>query len=142
MTTQARRRPIAQAFNAKSDNEIAMGAYALNLAHTGHQGEADTFLTDKHQSNPKSARLEAYLAEVKSLEKDSGSAQQLAQDALRLDPNFKDAMIVIARDHYRAGRTDLAKYAITAVLDGFGQASPARDPGQRRGAPSSSAHRA
>jgi len=118
-----------QAFNVKGDNEIAMGAYALNLAHTGHQGEADTFLTDKHQRNPKSARLEAYLAEVKSLEKDSGSAQQLAQDALRLDPNFKDAMIVIARDHYRSGRTDLAKYAITAVLDGFGQASPARDPG-------------
>jgi len=76
-----------QAFNVKGDNEIAMGAYALNLAHTGHQGEADTFLTDKHQRNPKSARLEA------------------------------------------SGRTDLAKYAITAVLDGFGQASPARDPG-------------
>ncbi len=118
-----------QAFNAKSDNEIAMGAYALNLAHTGHQGEADTFLTDKHQRNPSSARIESYLAEVKSLEKDSGSAQHLAQDALRIDPNYKDAMIVIARDHYRAGRTDLAKYAITAVLDGFGQASPARDPG-------------
>jgi len=118
-----------QAFNAKSDNELAKGAYALNLAHTGHQGEADTFLTDQHQKNPKSARLEAYLAEVKSLEKDSSSAQQLAQDALRIDPNFKDAMIVIARDHYRAGRIDLAKYALTAILDGFGQASPARDPG-------------
>jgi tetratricopeptide (TPR) repeat protein len=118
-----------QAFNAKSDNELAMGAYALNLAHTGHQGEADTFLSDKHQRAPNSARIETYLAEVKSLEKDSSSAQQLAQDALRIDPNFKDAMIVIARDHYRAGRPDLAKYAITAVLDGFGQASPARDPG-------------
>lgn len=118
-----------QAFNAKSDNEIAMGAYALNLAHTGHQSEADQFLTDKHQKNPKSARLETYLAEVKSLAKDSGAAQQLAQDALRLDPNFKDAMIVIARDHWRAGRPELAKYALTAVLDGFGQASPARDPG-------------
>ncbi len=118
-----------QAFTAKSDNEIAMGAYALNLAHTGHQGDADTFLSDKHQRNPKSARLETYLAEVKSLAKDSTSAQQLAQDALRIDPNFKDAMIVIARDHYRAGRIDLAKYALTAVLEGFGQASPARDPG-------------
>jgi Tfp pilus assembly protein PilF len=118
-----------QAFNAKSDNELAMGAYALNLAHTGHQSEADSFLTDKHQKSPNSARLETYLAEVKSLAKDSSSAQQLAQDALRLDPNFKDAMIVIARDHYRAGRVDLAKYAITSVLDGFGQASPARDPG-------------
>ena len=117
------------AFSAKSDNEIAMGAYALNLAHTGHQSEADSFLTTKHQNNPKSARLETYLAEVKSLEKDSADAQRLAQDALRLDPNDKDAMIVIARDHYRAGRVDLAKYALTAILDGFGQASPARDPG-------------
>jgi len=118
-----------QAFNAKSDNEIAMGAYALNLAHTGHQSEADNFLTSAHQKNPGSARIETYLAEVKSLEKDSTSAQQLAQDALRIDPNFKDAMIVIARDHYRAGRTELASYALRAVLDGFGQASPARDPG-------------
>ncbi len=118
-----------QAFAAKSDNEIAMGAYALNLAHTGHQSDADSFLTQKFQQNPKSARLEAYLAEVKSLERDSADAQRMAQDALRIDPNYKDAMIVIARDHYRAGRTDLAKYALTAILDGFGQASPARDPG-------------
>lgn len=118
-----------QAFSAKSDNEIAMGAYALNLAHTGHQSDADSFLTQKFQSRPKSARLETYLAEVKSLEKDSADAQRMAQDALRLDPNYKDAMVVIARDHYRAGRTDLAKYALTAILDGFGQASPARDPG-------------
>ena len=118
-----------QAFSAKSDDEIAMGAYALNLAHTGHQSDADSFLTQKFQSRPKSARLETYLAEVKSLEKDSADAQRMAQDALRLDPNYKDAMVVIARDHYRAGRTDLAKYALTAILDGFGQASPARDPG-------------
>jgi tetratricopeptide (TPR) repeat protein len=118
-----------QAFSAKSDYELAMGAYALNLAHTGHQGEADTFLTDKHQKFPNSARVETYLAEVKSLGKDSGSAQQLAQDALRIDPNYKEAMIVIARDHYRNGRVELAKYALQAVLEGFGQASPARDPG-------------
>lgn len=114
---------------AKSDNEVAMGAYALNLAHTGHQSEADSYLTTQHNKFPKSARIEAYLAEVKSLEKDSADAQRLAQDALRIDPNYKDAMVVIARDHYRAGRTDLAKYALTAILDGFGQASPARDPG-------------
>jgi len=118
-----------QAFGVKSDYEIAMGAYALNLAHTGHQGEADTFLTDKHHKFPDSARIETYLAEVKSLEKDSSGAQQLAQDALRIDPNYKDAMVVIARDHYRNGRTELAKYALQAVLEGFGQASPARDPG-------------
>ena len=118
-----------QAFTAKSSDEQAMGAYALNLAHTGHQTEADSFLTDKHQRAPSSARLETYLAEVKSLEKDSSSAQQLAQDALRIDPNFKDAMVVIARDHYRNGRADLSLYALQAILEGFGAASPARDPG-------------
>jgi len=117
------------AYSAKSDNELAIGAYALNLAHTGHQSEADSFLTTKHQNNPKSARIETYLAEVKSLERDSAEAQRLAQDALRIDPNYKEAMVVIARDHYREGRTELAKYALQAILEGFGQASPARDPG-------------
>ncbi len=118
-----------QSFAAKSDYELGMGAYALNLAHTGHLAEADTFLTEKHQKMPKSARITNYLAEVKSLEKDSATAQQLAQDALRIDSNFHDAMVTIARDHYRAGRIDLASYALKAILEGFGQASPARDPG-------------
>jgi Tfp pilus assembly protein PilF len=115
------------AFSVKPDNELAMGAYALSLAHAGHAGEADTFLTDKHAKLPTSARITTFLAEVKSLAKDSATAQQLAQDALRLDPDFKDAMVTIARDHYRARRMDLAKYALQAILDGFGDSSPARD---------------
>ncbi|MEO6420028.1 MAG: hypothetical protein ABIP39_11500 [Polyangiaceae bacterium] len=115
------------AFSLKPDNEQAMGAYALSLAHAGHGGEADTFLTDKHAKLPTSARITTYLAEVKSLAKDSATAQQLAQDALRIDPDFKDAMVTIARDHYRARRLDLAKYALQAILDGFGDSSPARD---------------
>jgi tetratricopeptide (TPR) repeat protein len=36
-------------------------------------------------------------------------------------------MVVVARDHYRARKIDLAKYALQAILDGFGDASPARD---------------
>ena len=115
------------AFSLKSDYEIAMGAYALSLANSGHAGEADTFLSDKHQRNPNSARISTYLAQVKSVEKDSGSAQQLAQDALRLDPDFKEAMVTIARDHYRARRMELALYALQAILDGFGDATPPRD---------------
>jgi Tfp pilus assembly protein PilF len=115
------------AFAAKSDFEPAIGAYALSLANGGHMGEADTFLTDKHQRNPNSPGIESFLAEVKSLEKDSGDAQQLAQDALRLNPDFKPAMVTIARDHYRAGRLELARYALQAILDGFGESSPPRD---------------
>jgi tetratricopeptide (TPR) repeat protein len=116
-----------QAFSVSPDHEISMCAYALSLASTGHTGEADTFLADKRGRKQNSARLTACNAEVKSLAKDHGSAQQLAQDALRMDPDFKEAMVVIARDHYRARKTDLSKYALQAILDGFGEVSPPRD---------------
>ena len=115
------------AFTATPDYDLAIGAYALSLAHAGHTGEADTFLTDKHQKNPNNARITTYLAEVKSLANDSATAQQLAQDALRAEPDYKEAMVTIARDHYRARRMDLAKYALQAILDGFGDSSPPRD---------------
>ena len=116
------------AFAAKSDYFAAMGAYAISLASTGNPGEATSFLTDKRTRNPTSAPLANYLAEVRSLAKDSAGAQQAAQDALRLDSNYKDAMVTIARDHHRSGREELAKYALRAVLDGFGSSNPARDP--------------
>ena len=115
------------AYTFKPDYELAMGAYGLSLAYSGHPGEADTFLTDKHSRNPNSAAISTYLSMVKSAEGDSGNAQQFAQDALRLDPNNKDAMMAIARDHYRAHRMDLALYALRAILDGIGDASPPRD---------------
>ena len=115
------------AFNAKSDYELAICAYSSNLARTGHTGEADQFMTEKVTKSPTSPKLKVCAAEVKSLAKDSVSAQQLAQDALRIDPGFKEAMVEIARDHHRAGRADLARYALTAILDGFGDSAPARD---------------
>jgi Tfp pilus assembly protein PilF len=106
------------AFTFKPDFEAAMGAYALSLAYTGHSGEADTFLADKHTRNPQSASIAAYLSMVKSIEGDSGTAQQLAQDALKVDPNNKDAMLALARDYYRSNRDELALYALRAILDG------------------------
>jgi Tfp pilus assembly protein PilF len=115
------------AFTAKPDYELAIGAYALSLASAGHTGEADTFLTDKQQRSPNSPGLMTYLAEVKSMEGNSGDAQRLAQGALALNPDFKPAMVVIAHDHYRSRRMELANYALTAILDGFGELSPARD---------------
>ncbi len=111
----------------KPDHELAMGAYALALAGAGRVGEADTFLTEKRAKSPDSARLTTFLAEIKSLQKDHGTAQQLAQDALRMNPDYKDAMVAIARDHFRARKMELAKYAIAAILEGFGEATPARD---------------
>jgi Tfp pilus assembly protein PilF len=115
------------AFTAKPDYEPAIGAYALSLASGGHTGEADTFLTDKQQRSPNSPALATYLAEIKSMAGNSGDAQRLAQSALALNPDFKPAMVVIAHDHYRARRIELANYALTAILDGFGELSPARD---------------
>ncbi len=115
------------AFSNNPDHELSMCAYALSLANSGHAGEADTFLSDKRAKKPNNPRLTTCLAEVKSIAKDHGTAQQMAQDALRMDPDFKDAMVTIARDHYRARKMDLAKYALQAILEGFGDASPARD---------------
>jgi tetratricopeptide (TPR) repeat protein len=115
------------AFNANPEHEVSMCAYALSLASAGHAGEADTFISDKRNKKPNSPRLAACNAEMKSIAKDHATAQQLAQDALRMDPDFKEAMVTIARDHYRARKFDLAKYALQAILDGFGDASPARD---------------
>ena len=115
------------AFTFKSDYELAMGAYALSLAYSGHAGEADTFLTDKHNRSPQSARISAYLSMVKSVEGDSGSAQSLAQDALRLDPNNTDAMVAIARADYWAHKMDLALYALAAILDGIAGAPRDKD---------------
>ena len=65
---------------------------------------------------------------MKSIEGDSPGAQLLAQQALAKQPDFKDAMIVIARDYYRGHRWDLAKYALQAILDGADDGSiPPRD---------------
>lgn len=122
-----------KAYTIHDGYELAIQAYGLLLAKRGSVQEADDFLTGKHGANPKSAGILAALAEVKSLKKDTGSAQQLAQDALKLNPNYAPAMVVLARDHYRNRRLDLALYAISAILDGSGkteeerQANPPRD---------------
>lgn len=116
------------AYTANGKYEAAIGAYALLLARTGHGPDAEQILGDKRSQNPDSVRLTTYLAEVKSLEGDSPGAQGLAQQALAKQPDFKDAMIVIARDYYRAHRWDLAKYALQAILDGADDGSiPPRD---------------
>jgi tetratricopeptide (TPR) repeat protein len=114
------------AYTANSKYEAAVGAYAVLLARTGHGPDAEGVLASNHASD--SVRLTTYLAEVKSLEGDSPGAQLLAQQALAKQPDFKDAMIVIARDYYRAHRWDLAKYALQAILDGADDGSiPPRD---------------
>jgi Tfp pilus assembly protein PilF len=108
-----------QAFTLVPDYEPALIAYAMLLAKKGQISEADRFLTEKRGQMPKSAAIAATLAEVKSLQKDTGSAQRIAQEALKINPDYRPAMVIIARDHYRNRRLDLALYALQAILDGF-----------------------
>jgi tetratricopeptide (TPR) repeat protein len=110
-----------------SDYTPALVAYALHLAKRGNLAEAETFVQQKRASLPNSAPLLAALAEVKSLQRDTASAQKFAQEALKKDSDYRPAMVVIARDHYRNRRLDLALYALQAILDGFGELNPPRD---------------
>lgn len=118
-----------QALTVVPDYEPAIVAYAMLLARKGDLGEAERFLNEKRGQMPKSAAVAATLAEIKSLQKDTGSAQRLAQEALKINPDYRPAMVVIARDHYRSRRLDLALYALQAILDGFEPVSenPPRD---------------
>jgi len=121
-------------YGASSKYEVAMGAYAVLLARSGRGTDAEQFLAGKQSQSPDSVRLLAYLAEVKSIEGDSPGCQQLAQQALAKQPDFREAMVVIARDYYRGHRWDLAKYALQAILDGADDGSiPPRDKGNADG---------
>lgn len=116
-----------QAFTLQKDYEPAIVAYAMLKARKGQLSEADSFLTQKKNELPKSAAVLTALAETKSLAKDTGSAQSLASEALKINPDFKPAMVVIARDYYRARKLDLALYALQGILDGFDSDNPPRD---------------
>jgi tetratricopeptide (TPR) repeat protein len=108
-----------QAYTLVPDYEVAIIAYAMLQAKKNQLGDAERFLTEKRGQMPKSAAVAGALAEVKSLQKDTGSAQRIAQEALKINPDYRPAMVVIARDHYRNRRLDLALYALQAILDGF-----------------------
>jgi tetratricopeptide (TPR) repeat protein len=108
-----------QAFTIVPTYEPAIIAYAMLLARQNQLSEAERVLTEKRGQMPKSAAVTAALAEIKSLQKDTGSAQRIAQEALKINPDYRPAMVTIARDHYRNRRLDLALYALQAILDGF-----------------------
>jgi Tfp pilus assembly protein PilF len=116
-----------KAVSVVPDYEPAIYAYGVLLARQGKTSEATEYLNSKAAKMPKSAAVPAALAEVKSIEGDSGQAQQLAREALKKNPDYRPAMVTIARDHYRKRRLDLALYSLKAILDGFGTENPARD---------------
>jgi len=116
-----------QATAIVGDYEPAIVAYSVLLARTGKPDEAMEFLNGRQAQMPKSAAVTAAMAEVRSIQGQSGEAQRLAQEALKKNPDYRPAMITLARDHYRARRLDLALYALKGILDGYGEENPPRD---------------
>ncbi|HVR21232.1 MAG TPA: tetratricopeptide repeat protein, partial [Polyangiaceae bacterium] len=110
-----------------SDYEPAIAAYAILLAKSGKPEQGVDYLNGRMSAMPKSAAVSAAMAEVKSIQGDSGAAQRLAQEALKKNPDYSPAMVTLARDHYRARRLDLALYTLKAILDGDGTENPPRD---------------
>ena len=116
-----------QAAAVVPDYEPAIAAYAGLLARVGRADEAVEYLNGRMSAMPKSAAVTGALAEVKSIQGDSGAAQKYAQEALKKNPDYRPAMVTIARDHYRARRLDLALYSLKGILDGYGTENPPRD---------------
>jgi Tfp pilus assembly protein PilF len=116
-----------QATSIVPDYEPAIAGLSILLAHAGRPDEAVEYLNQRMAAMPKSAAVSAALAEVRSIQGDSGAAQRLAQEALKKRPDYRPAMVTIARDHYRARRLELALYALRGILDGYGAENPPRD---------------
>jgi tetratricopeptide (TPR) repeat protein len=116
-----------QATTIVPDYEPAIAGLSVLLARSGRPDEAVEYLNQRMAAMPKSAAVSAALAEVRSIQGDSGAAQRLAQEALKKRPDYRPAMVTIARDHYRARRLELALYALRGILDGYGVENPARD---------------
>jgi tetratricopeptide (TPR) repeat protein len=109
------------------DYEPAIFAYAVLLARSGRSDEAVEYINGRLSAMPKSAAVSAAMAEIKSIQGDSGAAQRYAQEALKKNPDYRPAMVTIARDHYRSRRLDLALYSLKGILDGYGPENPPRD---------------
>jgi Tfp pilus assembly protein PilF len=116
-----------KAMSVVPEYEPAVVAYALLLARTDRAADAETFLRGRQARMADSAAVLAALAEVKSIQGDSGESQRLAQEALKKNPDYRPAMVTLARDHYRTRRLDLALYTLKGILDGYGEENPPRD---------------
>jgi Tfp pilus assembly protein PilF len=106
------------AYKLNPNYDQAIAAYGFLLYRQGSKTEAESFLNEQSAKNPKAYGVKVAYGEIKSLQGDSTAAQQLAGDVLTQEAKYEPAMVLIARDHYRRGRTDLANYVLAAILDG------------------------
>ncbi len=107
-----------EAYKLNPNYEAAVTAYGYLLYRSGSRAEAEAFLDEQDKKFPKAFGIMTALAEIKSLKGDSSTAQSLAQNALTLEGKYEPAMVLIARDHFRAGRVALAQYVLSSILDG------------------------
>lgn len=117
----------AKAIAVVGDYEPAIVSYGVLTAREGNPSEAEQYLNGRLAKVDRSAAIITALAEVKSIRGESGSAQKLAQEALKINPDYRPAMVTLARDHYRNRRLDLALYSLQGILDGYGPENPPRD---------------
>lgn len=117
----------AKAIAVVSDYEPAIVSYGVLMAREGNSSEAEQYLNARLAKMEKSAAVTTALAEVMSIRGESGSAQKLAQQALKINPDYRPAMVTLVRDHYRSRRLDLALYSLQGILDGYGPENPPRD---------------
>lgn len=107
--------------------EPALYNLGVSFARSGNVDAASSLLESARASAPASAPVLGAIGELRSIGGRSGEAQALAQEALRKDPEFRNAMVTLARDHYRARRIDLALYTLQGIVEGYGEGNPPRD---------------
>jgi tetratricopeptide (TPR) repeat protein len=117
----------SKAITIVADYEPAIVAYGVLTARQGNADAAEEYLNGRLAKVERSAAITTALSEVKSIRGDSGAAQRFAKEALKINPDYRPAMIVLARDHYRSRRLDLSLYALQGILDGYGSENPPRD---------------
>lgn len=115
------------AYRIVPDHEASILAHARLLARQQKYDQALSTIQRLETEWGTSPGSLTARSEMVSLQGQSDKAQALAQDALKKDPSYKPAMLALARDHYRARRIDLALYALTGILDGYGEGNPPRD---------------
>jgi Tfp pilus assembly protein PilF len=116
-----------KALDIVPDYSPAVMGYAQLMVRTDRADAAESYLSGLRAKVPGSAAVLTALAEVSSAQGKSSEAQELAKEALKKNPDYRPAMLLLARDHYRRRRLDLALYTLTAILDGYGEENPPRD---------------
>jgi tetratricopeptide (TPR) repeat protein len=116
-----------RALGSCSGYEPAVLAQARLLLSMKRGEELERALQAARARLPQNAAVLTALAEIRSQAGRSAEAQALAQEALQKNPSYRPAMLLLARDHFRARRWELALFTLTAILDGYGVENPPRD---------------